>query len=659
MLLLPLLIACSGGPSEADRDTDTGSGKDSATDSDPDTGVDCTSLTCFQACGLEIAVSEPVVADGFSVVCPSDLTTRMVQWHDTEAGAEAITVDGRALIRRDSTLAEIDRIDPLPFPVGVQLAGDLALIPSASGGISVVDLTSALEPVAWWAPGAESGVGLEGVSQRRAILRTANGLAVLDVTEPRAPVELGCAPWTDEAWLVGVSEGFAVAALPDGAHVYDLAGDSPALLGTLPLAEEGGVSLYEDHLLVWEDFRTVVLYALSAGAAPVEIGRREDDTRVQGTLWDPVIAGGLALHGGLDDSVSWAVDLTDPDLALYSTTADDAGAFGCVERYTHADDGSELDLAPIWHPEQRYDPGGITLTCPEGHDMSDPPWGGVREPDGDRMLVHDQGSWQLLDLQTGGEESVTDLVAELGFWLGTTGFGFAGTEGLDWGIPLVSTVTRTDADGIELDVVRSPGPFVSLAALDGAVWVLSEPVDRDYGDPEAPATDRVLWSLRDSGASTSVALPVGAAPLDIVSDDQHLWVFDEAGQIFVYDVAASLSATCVVPDGVGAGARAASPLGVFFFDAAGLPTVVTTDCTVTRLLDAPPAWTLVAADERWLYVTEEWSPGAGFVTVHELIALDPVTLEEAGRLPTWREPKAVGGEPMVVMEQTLLVVARP
>ena len=58
----------------------------------------------------------------------------------------------------------------------------------------------------------------------------------------------------------------------------------------LPVVEEGAAQLWEDRLLVWEDFRTVVLYDLGTGA-PVEVTRREDDPLVQETVWDPVVAG--------------------------------------------------------------------------------------------------------------------------------------------------------------------------------------------------------------------------------------------------------------------------------------------------------------------------------------------------------------------------------
>jgi hypothetical protein len=306
-----------------------------------------------------------------------------------------------------------------------------------------------------------------------------------------------------------------------------------------------------------------------------------------------------------------------------------------------------------------YNAGSIEIDCPVGHDLSNPPLGGAREPDGDRLLVYDQASWRLVDLLTGVDEPLVDLAADQGYWLGQDGFGFTQTEGSDWSIPVVSTVTRTDLSGAVLDVVSSPGPFVSVAGAGGVLWVLSEPVGRDYGDPEAATTDRVLWRLASTGAASSVALPVGAAPLEVVAAGDALWLFDEAGEALLYDGSGALTATCALPDGVGEGTRVASSIGAFFSDALGLPTRVGPDCVVTRLADATPAWTFVAADERWLYATEEWAPGPGFTTVHELLALDPTSLEVVGRLPTWREPRAVGGEPVAVLEQTLVVVSRP
>jgi hypothetical protein len=351
------------------------------------------------------------------------------------------------------------------------------------------------------------------------------------------------------------------------------------------------------------------------------------------------------------------MDLRSDDLALATMDEPDT-AYACV---VHLDEGGAAsEVSPLWAPDTRYGLGEAPTGCPSGAPVVSYPMAGAREPDGDRVLLSHDG-WRLLDLADGAETALSnDPVrgAGQGFWL-DGGYAFAVTEGSDWGIPLVSTVTRTDDTGLPTDVVRSPGPFVALAALGHEAWVLSEPVARAYGDPEPPPTARVLWRLASTGASVPVSLPAGAAPVDLVSGGGYAWVLDEAGTVDVYDASGALRVTCPLVDGIGDGPRAASERGLFFLDGAGRPSVVTADCSVSLLSPDPVEWTIAGADDAWLYVAAEVGPGEGFTTTPALLALDPATLAVVGRIPTTRPPLVVPGPRLVVMDWSWILADRP
>lgn len=662
-MLLFALLACDGVASLDSDNTgstaDTGGGADSDTDSGTDSGADTgVDPVGFDVCGVHVAITAPITNEGFSNLDMPGLVTRSVRWH----GEEAIAADGHSLVRRDATLAEIDRIDALAYPTHVELIGDSAFLGGASGGIAVVDLSDGTpSATAWWAPATLEGdpaVHLVGVSGARLVLRTSAGFSLVDVTDPADPLELGCGTWTgEESWLFPVSERWAAAATSAGAELFDLSGNTPAWVASVPLAEEGGAVLYGDRLLVWEEFRTVVLYDLASGA-PVELTRIEDDTRVQGRAWDPAVAGGMVLHGGLDDEAFWAMDLEDDGLGLYSTSDLDP-EWSCTVRVASAADGSEWDLMPMWHPESRFAPGAAELACPVATAVSDFPNGGVREPGGARVLVQ-SGGWRTLDLETGAEEAIYSEPSSQGFWV-DEGFAFAFTDGSDWGIPLVSTLTFTDDVGGVTEVIASPGPFVAQAPLGREVWVLSEAAGREYGDPEPAATDLILWRVAGGGAAvvTPVTLPVGAAPVDVITGGDRAYVFDEADAVHIFGADGVLAATCPLADGFGDGPRVASELGAFFLDGSGRPSVVIADCSVTRLAADPVAWSFAAADEELVYVADEVGPGEGYVAVPALQALDAGTLNEVGRIPTTRTPQVVPGARLLVMDTAVIVADRP
>jgi hypothetical protein len=660
--MLILLLACVGtdkpaGPDDTALPDDTAPPDDTAglddTAGPDDPTPDCDAVDCFTVCGLPVARAAPVVTEGFSDVRLPEHMTFDVAWHEEEA----ISVDFHALVRRDAALVERDRVDLLPGPYEVAVAGDTAFA-SGRSGVSVVGLgEGALSPLAWWAPPAAEDVMFVGADGERVVLATLSGLSLVDVSDPLAPTELGCATWTDrEVWGFDIGNGYAAVARTEGVAVYALDVAGPALLGVLPAGEEPSVALDGDRLLVWEDFRTVVLYALTPDTAPVELARIEDDMAVQVTAYGPPVAGGLALAGGLDDDDVWAIDLTDDALPLYRGTDPDP-RYACLVRYT-GPDGAEIDVAPLWRRDARWPAGTADLTCPGGASFANAPSFGAREPGGNRLLL-EHGGWTVYDLDTGEETALTPLAGQFGAWL-DDGFAIGATEGADWNIPLVSTVTRLDATGAVRDTIESPSPFVASTGFDRALWVVSEPTGRDYGDPEPPAADHVLWLLRATGDRVDVTLPAGAAPVDVIAGGDRAWVFDEAGAVHIYDADLAVT-TCPLPDGLGAGARVASALGAFFVDSAGLPSVVTDTCVVTRLDTAPlgPDTTFAGADERWVYLAADVAPATGFLTAPRVQARDPSTFAVVGRLPTSRTGGVFGGERVVVLDNTILSAGRP
>jgi hypothetical protein len=670
VLLLALTFGCTG-PKSDDGDT---AGPDTAfhtAETAPDSGetgdsVDpCEAGPCFTACGLPVVVTAPIVATGF-------VPGRFDAWYPRDLlwkGGVAWQVDGRGLIRRDRDLLEIGRVPMLPTALRVELAGTAVFLGNGNAGVSVVSEADG-EPLAWWSPSlGESGyeyLRLAGVSRERLVVDTSRGTSVLDVSDPLAPTEAGCLEADlPDSWGAAAEGDFAFRITEAGIDVMELSGDAPRHVDSITSITEAVPVLDGGRLLVWNEDRDLILYGLGTDAV-TEVGRRDRQSESDPSSWDPAHPDGLVLSGGERNGGYWAVDMAEPELPLHHTTEPESGRWSCVARFDDEADEPSWDVSPMWFPDERFDPGELaSLVCPDAAFNS---YGvGVlhRSPAGDAVLYQEDSTWYVLPFDGAEPTAVAEGYGQWGFWLGES-FAIAEMEGYDWGIPLISTIDLVDAGGTAWDTILSPGPFVALVGQDDAVWVLSEPRGRDYGEPAPPAEDNILWRVDPDGGTTEVPLPSGAAARDLVADGEGFWIVDEDGfRVDRLDGEGALLERCELPAGWGGGGRrVASTLGLFLHDDDGAVVRVEPGCTVSTWTEGADGGSLVehslaGADERWLYLSGPVGPAAGYTTWNGLRAVDPDTFEALAWIPTWGEAIVSAGDPVVVAELDLYLLDRP
>ncbi|TNF32650.1 MAG: hypothetical protein EP329_09540 [Deltaproteobacteria bacterium] len=577
----------------------------------------CDGRSCFEACGVRVAIDAAPVSGGFEVIAAP--TVRPFTANRVGQGLLALVPTGLQL--RDGETAALEGALTLGgTPTAIAEAEGTAFVATATGVIYPLSATDPAHPIvlASWRP--EEPVALVPADNRRLILRTPNGVSVLDVGDPSAPSELACLPipaegGMDRVWYVTASAGFVAAAGGDTPRVwlYDLLRPDE-IAAAFDIDDETTVILHKELLVITSNGRLIAYNAVP----DVSLSER---TRADlpANVWDPPVIGGFAIYGDV------ALDLEN-DLQPYDVI--DSGGATCTISVNAQDHSASYFLAPGLVPDRRFQLSNLpALECGPRESRFPDAYGLAHEPAGARLLVSHANGTSLFDPTTNAK---TDGVAVAGYpaWVGSTLVGITAT-GTDFGMPLATHVTFASVDDPttaagDLDQATA---FLGYTADDAALYLLVEGQGREYGSaaPE-PSTHQVLRFDPAAPALTPVTLPSKAAPVAVAAGAGRLWYLDDAGKAVALDTTTGTFDTVARGSfdfGVGAGAPSASALGLFFNDACGGLTWIDPNGKDAVFAGETPH-TLLGADATHVYTLVDDAPAnTGLPGIRRLVASAP------------------------------------
>ena len=646
---------------------------------------------CFDVCGTPVLVQPPPSLSGFAVAAalPANLPRAAAR---AEAGL--ITIEQPNLVVRDpDSLLELGSI-AVGRAHDLVVVGATAFVQDGSlGGVTVVDIADPAHPTptAWWAAattlppsgigGPEARMRLVGASDGRLVVSTERGVSLLDVSDPHAPVEALCIPHADgePAWTAHVlTDGnwLVVTMALDGdedgvARVHDLQAVDPTVaVAEFPCLVEGFVALHKGRLLLAVEGEAQ-LYELAAPGGTAMIAARAMPKNVP---FDTPVVGGFAKVCKAD--LCSAFDLESDDLAIY--TVDQVTENPCLERLLPEEGGTVWVVSPWYAPDLRWPVEEVPVhTCPAAAEQSPlRSVDGVLSPGGDEMLVHaEDGDWYV-SLDDGTATAVSGFswgYAGATFppvvWVGDRIAMLAGGPGMDWEIVGDSYIEIHDRQLSWASplVVDSPGTVLDLAVGGSHLYVLSEPAERAFGDPDPSLDERRLWSVDIGQAEPSHAdlpLPADALPMGIAAVGETLYVLDEGAGIRVLDATGKKLCTVDAPQGTMDGPHVAGPGGLLVRGSDGVPRWLPPDGeSLLDHVDGCAEFVPVAATGGNFYLLGRSPYGPGFAARWDLLVATPVhqdggfVLQVQASAPLGQLPTRVfPGSPTVIVHDELILL---
>ena len=619
----------------------------------------CQGRVCFDACDTTIAVMDPPSDD--TPVTRANFPRRARGIQRGDGWLASVNLSQLRVRSEDGEqlLAELH----LPGgPVGIHVIGEHAFVQTGDAPIFVVDLADPQAPslLATWSPqwrdednsNDYGGARPIGVSDGRLALWTPGGLSIVQVNDPTNPAEQICLRRpqpAEDGWALysGAGDTFAVWASDEAnaaaAWIYEIDSGATEPVATVELEPEIEplVRLISDDILIVEQQRNQVtlLQLLPGGATDIIAQRSVDDLSPDLSLdTTSSVVGGLLLFDtdGQSDR-TYAMDLQDPALTIYSFHGGHDTHPACVVTLTSEETADQYQLSPYVAPDVRYTAEEVVAhECPD-EDMG--ATRGVWSPDGTEILFDSSsdGFW-FYAIEDGTIDGPYDLhtsddVRIFGgtplFWIGDTVVTIHDRV-YDQKFAFESQLRLVVADDLEgtVTTLDGPGELLRYASGDTRAWFLYAAGHRYYGDPPLPLTERELLSIEPFAGTAelrAIRLPSGAEPVGIDAYGDGVLVIDHGGFVRVLDAAGTQTAQLELPTVDEAPIHKASALGLFIVaDDGRMWWVDPTDGT-TRQLDQSCRTPLpLAADDDFVYLAAHNSASEHFTTFVSIAAARPI-----------------------------------